>query len=298
MTVMRRRRARCSADANGAGAGSRSREPDDIFTPPAFRPSNFLTQPVVRYPTNDKVAIENDGDIELDTGTVASAKVLTTADIFVDGSTEGLLAQLTSVTSRLAAAEAKLAALVICKPPGGFLAYDGANFHCTCGFGYSGAQCDTPPSISKLEPTTVSKIFAAEPILDSGSSDSDHDLTKSADQDTSTGWKPDWQGVAEIFIVFNLQQPVEVKGLSVCAGGSHGITGFTFSYDPNHSGSGPWTEAFTSDINRACHYSEVSLPQQVQYIRLGRIQMQLETTRYWGWNEVEFFEPNIGDRVE
>ena len=109
---MRRRRARCSADANGAGAGSRSREPDDIFTPPAFRPSNFLMQPVVRYPTTDKVAIENDGDIELNTGTVASAKVLTTADIFVDGSTEGLLAQLTSVTSRLAAVETQLARLL------------------------------------------------------------------------------------------------------------------------------------------------------------------------------------------
>ena len=113
MTVMRRRRARCSADANGAGAGSRSREPDDIFTPPAFRPSNFLTQPVVRYPTTDKVAIDNDGDIELNTGTVASAKVLTTADIFVDGSTEGLLAQLTSVTSRLAAVETQLASFVM-----------------------------------------------------------------------------------------------------------------------------------------------------------------------------------------
>ena len=116
MTVMRRRRARCSADANGAGAGSRSREPDDIFTPPAFRPSNFLTQPVVRYPTTDKVAIENDGDIELNTGTVASAKVLTTADIFVDGSTEGLLAQLTSVIARVNLLETKLAALEMERP--------------------------------------------------------------------------------------------------------------------------------------------------------------------------------------
>ena len=67
---------------------------------------------MVRYPTTDKVAIENDGDIELNTGTVASAKVLTTADIFVDGSTEGLLAQLTSVTSRLAAVETQLASFV------------------------------------------------------------------------------------------------------------------------------------------------------------------------------------------
>jgi hypothetical protein len=71
---------------------------------------------VVRYPTTDKVAIENDGDIELNTGTVASAKVLTTADIFVDGSTEGLLAQLTSVIARVNLLETKLAALEMERP--------------------------------------------------------------------------------------------------------------------------------------------------------------------------------------
>ena len=71
---------------------------------------------MVRYPTTDKVAIENDGDIELNTGTVASAKVLTTADIFVDGSTEGLLAQLTSLANRVNQLETKLAALEAERP--------------------------------------------------------------------------------------------------------------------------------------------------------------------------------------
>ena len=85
---------------------------------------------MVRYPADEKVTIENDGDIELDTGTGANAKVLTTADIFVQGSTQGLLAQLTSlanrvnqledqlinVTSKLDTAETQLAVLMASYP--------------------------------------------------------------------------------------------------------------------------------------------------------------------------------------
>ena len=73
-------------------------------------------QPVVRYPADEKVTIENDGDIELDTGTGANAKVLTTADIFVQGNTQGLLAQLTSLTNRVNQLETKLAALEAERP--------------------------------------------------------------------------------------------------------------------------------------------------------------------------------------
>ena len=73
-------------------------------------------QPVVRYPADEKVTIENDGDIELDTGTGANAKVLTTADIFVQGNTQGLLAQLTSLANRVNQLETKIAALEAERP--------------------------------------------------------------------------------------------------------------------------------------------------------------------------------------
>jgi hypothetical protein len=62
------------------------------------------------------VTIENDGDIELDTGTGANARVLTTADIFVQGNTQGLLAQLTSLANRVNQLETKLAALEAERP--------------------------------------------------------------------------------------------------------------------------------------------------------------------------------------
>ena len=66
---------------------------------------------MVRYPADEKVTIENDGDIELDTGTGANAKVLTTADIFVQGSTEGVKAQLDSVKSQLQSALDEIATM-------------------------------------------------------------------------------------------------------------------------------------------------------------------------------------------
>ena len=71
---------------------------------------------MVRYPADEKVTIENDGDIELDTGTGANAKVLTTADIFVQGNTQGLLAQMTSLANRVNQLETKLAALEAERP--------------------------------------------------------------------------------------------------------------------------------------------------------------------------------------
>ena len=71
---------------------------------------------MVRYPADEKVTIENDGDIELDTGTGANAKVLTTADIFVQGNTQGLLAQLTSLANRVNQLETKLAELEAERP--------------------------------------------------------------------------------------------------------------------------------------------------------------------------------------
>ena len=70
-----------------------------------------LAQPVVRYPADEKVTIENDGDIELDTGTGTNAKVLTTADIFVQGSTEGVKAQLESLKSQLQSALDEIATM-------------------------------------------------------------------------------------------------------------------------------------------------------------------------------------------
>ena len=84
---------------------------------PLPSPSRLVfAQPVVRYPADEKVTIENDGDIELDTGTGANAKVLTTADIFVQGNTQGLLAQLTSLANRVNQLETKLAALEAERP--------------------------------------------------------------------------------------------------------------------------------------------------------------------------------------
>jgi len=63
-------------------------------------------------PTNETVAILNEGDIELKTGNVPNAKILmtapsvqTTGDVFVKGGTEGISAQLASLKTRLQTAE-------------------------------------------------------------------------------------------------------------------------------------------------------------------------------------------------
>ena len=176
---------------------------------------------MVRYPTTDKVAIENEGDIELNTGTVASAKVLTTADIFVDGSTEGLLAQLTSVTSRLAAAEAKLAGLVTCPPPGGVLSYDGTDFQCTCHGGYSGATCERPPSLTGCDgfyDVTTSKIQGAQAISgDSGNTAADpenDDIAALTDESRETYWTVKSSDKTKVFLVFDMQAPSNVVAIA------------------------------------------------------------------------------------
>ena len=319
---MRRRRARCSADANGAGAGSRSREPDDIFTPPAFRPSNFLPQPVVRYPTTDKVAIENDGDIELNTGTVASAKVLTTADIFVDGSTEGLLAQLTSVTSRLAAAEAKLAGLVTCPPPGGVLSYDGTDFQCTCHGGYSGATCERPPSLTGCDgfhDVTTSKIQGAQAISgDSGNTAEDpenDDIAAITDESRETYWTVKSEDETKVFVVFDMQAPSNVVAIAfrgrpstddphdfhykIWCDGSISTGPYRFVIESGPNPDGPWTFVRQRG-NEASGYPSwfpISLPEPARYIRISNIEANVFSNNDPGWSVVEFFEPNVGNRV-
>ena len=301
------------------GRVTRSREPDDIFTPPAFRPSNFLTQPVVRYPTTDKVAIENDGDIELNTGTVASAKVLTTADIFVDGSTEGLLAQLTSVTSRLAAAEAKLAGLVTCPPPGGVLSYDGTDFQCTCHAGYSGATCERPPSLTGCDgyyDVTTSKIHGAQAISgDSGNTAADpenDDIAAITDESRETYWSVKSSDETKVFLVFDMQAPSNVvaiafRGVPTYDSVYQAIYNFQcdgrttigpsqFVIESGPSPDGPWTFVHTQSDTYPT-WIPISLPEPARYIRISNIKANPFSNNVPGLSVVEFFEPNVGNRV-
>ena len=67
---------------------------------------------MVKFPSNETVAILNEGDIELNTGNIPNAKVImtapsveTTGEIFVKGSAEGISAQLTSLKTRLQSAQ-------------------------------------------------------------------------------------------------------------------------------------------------------------------------------------------------
>ena len=67
---------------------------------------------MIKFPSNETVAILNEGDIELNTGNIPNAKVImtapsveTTGDVFVKGSAEGISAQLASLKSRLQSAE-------------------------------------------------------------------------------------------------------------------------------------------------------------------------------------------------
>jgi len=67
---------------------------------------------VIKFPSNETVAILNEGDIELSTGNTPNAKVImtapsveTTGDVFVKGNAEGISAQLASLKTRLQSAE-------------------------------------------------------------------------------------------------------------------------------------------------------------------------------------------------
>jgi hypothetical protein len=251
--------------------------------------------------------------------------VLTTADIFVDGSTEGLLAQLTSVTSRLAAAEAKLAGLVTCPPPGGVLSYDGADFQCTCHAGYSGATCERPPSLTGCDgyyDVTTSKIHDAQAISgDSGNTAADlenDDIAAITDESRQTYWSVKSSDKTKVFLVFDMQAPSNVVAIAFrgtpaydseydtlynfLCDGSTVLGPERFVIESGPSPDGPWTFVHQRghEAERYPTWIPISLPEPARYIRISNIEANLGSNwenRDPGWSVVEFFEPNVGNRV-
>ena len=55
-----------------------------------------------------------------------------------------------------------------CNPPRGRLIFNGDQYVCVCDGGYSGAECEIMPSLSKAETTADSKISGALAIADDG----------------------------------------------------------------------------------------------------------------------------------
>ena len=80
--------------------------------PPPARP----TQPVARIERTNTVAVLHDGDIELNTGNGTNPRIVLKADrveshgdVFLGGMSEGVAAQLTSLTARLEEEAARVA---------------------------------------------------------------------------------------------------------------------------------------------------------------------------------------------
>jgi len=187
----------------------------------------------------------------------------------------------------------------ICLPPGGTLTYDGTRFTCTCGFGYSGAVCEQSPSLSRIEPLIVEKLYGAKAVDDSGSIDSESDFTKASDGTLETGWDPRWDVSGDVYIVFDMLFPSHVTGFATC-GRRYAFSTLIFEYGPSHSG--PWSVAFetTNMYDRwEWQYFSVTMPEPMQYIRLkvSGLGVFHHPSHYGGLLEVEFFKPSSQLRI-
>ena len=76
------------------------------------KPLSTVFQPVIKYPSNETVAIVNEGDIELNVGSAINAKVIITAnrtetsgDVFINGNSESVSSMLANLTTRLQTAQ-------------------------------------------------------------------------------------------------------------------------------------------------------------------------------------------------
>ena len=207
-----------------------------------------------------------------------------------------------------------------CPPPGGVLSYDGTDFKCTCHGGYSGATCEKPPSLTGCDgyfDVTTSKIHGAQAISgDSGNTAADpenDDIAAITDESRETYWSVKSSDKTKVFLVFDMQAPSNVvaiafRGVPAYDGvyeatytfqcdGSTTRAPTQFVIESGPSPDGPWTFVHErSGVLRAPTWIPISLPEPARYIRISNLQGTFNNYDY-GFTVVEFFEPNVGNRV-